>query len=356
MSEKRGIWVGPDNTLSFRSFQKEYKPVGGQALIKVEFSGVNPADLKHGMHFGLNDNICGYEVCGTVIERGPTSVFQVGDVIFGMNSTNKIKPHSNGGHQNFAIAEEGHMWLPVPDGLPHADAAVLPTMVRTAADGLFNVFQIPFMSSDGPATVDGIGAIVVWGGASAVGVAAIQLAKAAGVSPIFTTASAKNHKALIKLGATKCFDYRNPTVVEEIQSALDESKIPLKYVLDTVVTRGPDSTTSKIEALKSTQEVKYAGVLPVFGNPNWTMVVAARGFDFPSPGGFAKAQPESDVVLQDATKWAALNYNKGFVIPNIRVITDGDAAVEAIQLSADGKISFEKLALQHPLQGKPISV
>ena len=351
MSETKGIYVGPDNTLSFRAWPEQYRPVEGQALVKVEFSGVCPADLKHGMHFGLNDNICGYELCGTVIDRGPACVFRVGDVIFGSNATDRNKPRSHGGHQSFAIAEDDHMWLPVPNGLPHADAAVLSTMVRTAADAIFNTFKIPQIFSNAPATIGETGAILVWGGASTVGLATIQLAKAAGISPIFTTASVKNHEALIRLGATKCFDYHHPHVVEEIQSALDESRVPLKYVLDAVVTRGPDSTTIKVESLRSTQEVKYASVLPVPGNPKWTMVVAARGHDFPSPGGFAKAQPELEVALREASIWAAANYNNGFVVPNVRVIRDADAALEAIQLSADGKISFEKIALQHPLLG-----
>lgn len=346
----KGIYIGPDNKVAVRTWHQQYKPVGGQALVKVEYSGINPADLKHGEEFGLNDNVCGYEFCGTILETGPSCTFDVGDVIFGSNATNKNRPRSHGAHQSFAIAEDGHMWLRLPSGVPHSHAAVLSIMVRTAADALFNAFGIPLPGEGGSEAAATIaGPILIWGGATSVGTAAIQLAKAAGISTILTTASAKNHHALLRLGATECFDYHDPQICRNIQRSLEEGGQPLRYVFDTVVTRGPDSSTAKCEAIPSTAEVKYACVLPVFGNPKWQMVVASRAFDFPSPGGFAKAQPDVDVLQQKATTWAVTNYGKGFTVPNVRVVKDVDEVIEAIEASARGKLSFEKVAIQHPL-------
>ncbi|UPK91275.1 hypothetical protein LCI18_002210 [Fusarium solani-melongenae] len=344
----KALYLRPDNQVELAVLSEQYNPVRGQALIEVEYSGINPADVKHGQHFGLNDNVCGYECCGTVIEAGPSSPFAVGDVVFGSNATGKDRPRSNAAHQRFMIAEPNHMWLKLPAGVPHADAAVLSIVVRTAADALFNAFglSLPAAGIEGPPSS---GAIVIWGGASSVGISAIQLSKAIGLAPILVTASEKNHKALLEIGATQCFDYRNQTVVANIQSALDSASQPLAYVLDTVCSKGEDSTTSKCEALKSTSEVKYASVLPIFGNPKWNVVVAGRTFDFPSPGGFAKAQPERDAPLRKASQWAAEQYGKGFVVPRVRVVKDVNLAIQAIRDSADGKISFEKVAIKHPL-------
>ncbi|KAL6251314.1 hypothetical protein RBB50_001522 [Rhinocladiella similis] len=348
----KAIYIDSDNNLSLQTWSEKYEPVGGQALVQVEFSGVSPADLKHGQHFGLNDNVCGYELCGVVIKTGPSCVFHVGDVICGSNSTGKHKPRSHGAHQDVAIAEEGHMWSLVPARVPHSHAAVMTIVVRTAADTLFNLFGLPLPGSvKGEETETSYhhpGAILIWGGASSVGIAAIQLAKAAGLSIIFTTASTRHHDALVRLGATKCFDYHDPRVVEDIQRTVDAAPQPLRYIFDTVVTRGPDSSTSSCEAIKSTSDIQYSSVLPIPGNQMWRMTVAARGFDFPSPGGFMKAQPEMDIALQRATDWALSNYGKGFEMPNVRVVKDGDAALEAIRTSAAGKLSFERVAIKHP--------
>ncbi|KPI34757.1 uncharacterized protein AB675_4 [Cyphellophora attinorum] len=342
------IYVDHQNCLSLQTWDTPYEPVGGQALVEVEFSGVSPADLKHGQHFGLNDNVCGYELCGRIIKTGPSCVFSTGDLIYGSNATNRQRPRSHGAHQDFAIAEEDHMWHLVPLGVPHAHAAVLSIVVRTAADVLFNLFGLPLPDSASSATAR-LGGILVWGGASSVGIATIQLAKAVGLSPIWAVASTRNHSTLLGLGADKCFDYNDASIVEDIQRVVDSAEQPLRYIFDTVVTRGPDSSTSRCEAISSTSEIQYASALPIQGNQKWRMAAAARGFDFPSPGGFLKAQPEKDIPLKRATDWVALNYGKRFVLPNIRVIQDSSAALEAIKASAEGKLSFEKVVIQHPL-------
>lgn len=52
---------------------------------------------------------------------------------------------------------------------------------------------------------------------------AIQLAVAAGYS-VITTASPKNFEYVKKLGASEVFDYRSPTVVEDLVAAFQEKK------------------------------------------------------------------------------------------------------------------------------------
>jgi NADPH:quinone reductase-like Zn-dependent oxidoreductase len=87
---------------------------------------------------------------------------------------------------------------------------------HTAADALFNVIGLGLPAA-GVAGVDPVGkGILIWGGASSVGVMAIQLAKAAGLQHIFITASAKNHKILQELEATHYFNYTSHTIVKDI--------------------------------------------------------------------------------------------------------------------------------------------
>lgn len=61
--------------------------------------------------------------------------------------------------------------------------------------------------------------MLIWGGSTSVGTNAIQLAHAAGYD-VITTASPHNADYLRTLGADQVFDYRSPTVTEDITRAL----------------------------------------------------------------------------------------------------------------------------------------
>jgi NADPH:quinone reductase-like Zn-dependent oxidoreductase len=138
------IFIDGNCDLSIREIQEQYRPQGSQALVEVDYSGINPADIAHARHLGMNNNVCGYEFCGTVIETGPTSRYVVGDVIFGSNEAGKNKQQYHGGHQNFLITESDPMSAKLSVDIPHAHAAALSIMVRTAADALLNQFELPF--------------------------------------------------------------------------------------------------------------------------------------------------------------------------------------------------------------------
>lgn len=67
--------------------------------------------------------------------------------------------------------------------------------------------------------------VLILGGSSSVGANAISLLRLAYPSlPIFATSSPKHHSQLIKLGATKLFDYRSTTLVSDIKAASPASK------------------------------------------------------------------------------------------------------------------------------------
>jgi NADPH:quinone reductase-like Zn-dependent oxidoreductase len=106
-------------------------------------------------------------------------------------------------------------------------------MTLTAADGLFNLLGLGFPT----AGVTGCESqpLLIWGGASMVGIAAIQFAKAAGHGPIFATASVKNHETLKSIGANYCFKYKDDNVVEQIRLAIRTiSRKPVRHASDTV--------------------------------------------------------------------------------------------------------------------------
>ena len=93
--------------------------------------------------------------------------------------------------------------------LRESDAACLTTITRTAADALFNLLGYPLPDEDGKLQP---GPLLIWGGSASLGIAAIQFAKAIGVSPILVTASLSQHRVLVELGAHEWPDIvRSPT-------------------------------------------------------------------------------------------------------------------------------------------------
>jgi NADPH:quinone reductase-like Zn-dependent oxidoreductase len=106
----------------------------------------------------------------------------------------------------------------IPDSLSYNSAAVFPLSISTAASCLFKkeTLALPFPSTTPTQTNK---SVLVWGGSSSVGASAIQLAVAAGVK-VVSVASQHNLDSLKELGAAAAFDYRSPSVVEDIIKAL----------------------------------------------------------------------------------------------------------------------------------------
>ncbi len=164
--------------------------------------------------------VLGEDLAGEVAEVGTgVTRFRVGERVVG---------HAVGLNKNRNRAAEGafqiysvvcaHMASPIPDDLPYENAAVLPLGLSTAACGLF---QKEFLALQHP-SVDAKPtgkSLLIWGGATSVGVNAIQLAAAAGYE-VITTASPHNFDYLKSLGASYVFDYHNPTAVQDIIAGL----------------------------------------------------------------------------------------------------------------------------------------
>lgn len=231
-STRAVIYLSPDGPV-FKDALEQYRPSGAQSLLRVEYSGVNPADIKHAM-IGLHSSVAGYDMSGEVIEVGPDSPFKPRDKTFGVNSAGPKRPLYIGAHQDYAIAASNFWYKlpPSPGRLGPREAATLPVMALTAADGLFNFLGLasPAAGVVGSASQ----ALLIWGGASTFGTAAVQLAKAAGHGPIFATASTKNHVTLKTLGADYCFDYKDDDVVDQIRKAIRASRKPVRHALDAV--------------------------------------------------------------------------------------------------------------------------
>lgn len=343
----KAIWLDKDNEVRTRIYAAKWKPSPGEILVEVQYSGINPADIKHGF-IGFHESVAGYDYAGIVIEVGEdrNEEFKIGDKVCGFGAPMRKKPPQYGTHQHFHVASS--LIFKVPSDVPIQDASTLPVVTHTAADALFNQLGLELGSEEK-------NPILIWGGAGAVGVAAIQLAKAAGCYPIVTVASEKNHAILLSIGADKCFDYHIKDVEQQISRYMNGENFT--YIFDAVVAAGNQhsaSSTKICEGLATTSAKCVATLPTIEPKREWQAAFACRSVDIVvvSPQGhevvfFANSSWQEK--MNEAFEWALQNYGNKFVMPNVKVIKGEQDALDAIRCAAAGKASLEKFTIQHPL-------
>lgn len=191
-STMKRVMHAPDKPLSLVT--DDVPKVGDhEILIRVAAAGVNRPDLmqRAGLYPpppGAPPTL-GLEAAGEIVEVGHgVSRWHVGDKVTALLA--------GGGYAEYAVAHEGAA-LPVPAGLSMAEAAALPETVFTV---WANVFE-------GAGLKQGE-TLLVHGGASGIGTAAIQMAKAYGARVLATAGDADKIKLCEKLGAERCINYR----------------------------------------------------------------------------------------------------------------------------------------------------
>lgn len=205
------------------------QPGRGQVLIKVAAAGVNRPDVVQ--RLGLypapkgHSEIPGLEVSGTVAALGPDAHrFAVGDKVMALVN--------GGGYAEYCLADEGSC-LPVPEGVSMVEAAAIPEAFFTV---WHNVFERGGLK---PGQW-----LLVHGGTSGIGVAAIQLAAALGSRVIATAGSTEKCKACLELGAKRAVDYKTEDFVEAVKAETEGRGVDV--ILDMV---GGDYVERNIRSL-----------------------------------------------------------------------------------------------------------
>jgi len=178
---------GPAEALKLGEIE-DPRPGPGQILIRVEAAGVNRPDLIQRMGFyppppGAPPTL-GLEVAGEVLEGAGR--WKAGDKVCALLG--------GGGYAELAVCDARHA-LPIPAGLSLIEAAALPETVFTV---YANVFE-------GGALKAGE-TLLLHGATSGIGVAAIQMAKAAGAKVIATARGADKAAQALELGADIAVD------------------------------------------------------------------------------------------------------------------------------------------------------
>jgi NADPH2:quinone reductase len=245
------------------------EPKAGEVLIKIEAASLNRADLglRKGTYRISPDAlpvIPGREFAGTVAKLGTNmSEFGVGQRV--------VAYPSLGGYAEYATANTSEV-RPIPDGVTSAQAAALPTVFLTAWFGF---------RTDGNLKAGEW--LLVQGGSSGVGTAAIQIAKHLGAKVMTTTGSEEKARRLRQLGADVTIDVSDNDFLPELMRVTDHRGVDV--VLEMI---GGEVYQKSLQAL-------------------------ASGGRLVSIGGAFGAIPETPPALTDgrkATRFSITNYLK----------------------------------------------
>lgn len=185
-----------------------------EVLIEVGASGINPVDTYFRSGIRPVDSfpqIPHFDLAGTVVEVGASvNSLKVGDRVWASN----IK----GTAAQFVVAKEQQLF-PLPPHLSMEEGAALAMAFMTAHLALFYRAQIKAGEN-----------VLIYGGAGAVGHAAIQLAKSAGAYTIATAGNTEKAEIAKSAGADEVIIYSEENVVEKVKEYTNEKG--LHVILD----------------------------------------------------------------------------------------------------------------------------
>ena len=207
LPDEPGWTLEPDAGGSLDAIQVVLEPEQplkpGEVRAAIEAFGLNFRDVF--IALGLVDDFMGGEFCGRVLEvGGGVSSVAVGDRVVGMTFRNY-------GSETVTLEK---MIAPAPPGFSVAELATIPTAFVSAALS----FELSGLNAGDR--------VLIHAGAGGVGLAAIQLAQAAGAE-VFATASARKRDYLRSLGVEHVFDSRTTAFGQEILAATDGAGVDM---------------------------------------------------------------------------------------------------------------------------------
>ena len=182
------------------------RPGEREVLVKVAAAGVNRPDVmqRKGLYPpppGATD-IPGLEIAGEVVALGPeVTRWKVGDKMMGLVI--------GGGYAQFCPVHESHA-MAIPGNLSAIEAAAIPETFFTV---WHNVFERGGLKAGET--------LLVHGGSSGIGTAAIQLAKASAARVVTTAGTPEKCQACRRLGADVAVNYKDEDFVAATKAATD---------------------------------------------------------------------------------------------------------------------------------------
>ncbi|MDX5435741.1 MAG: NAD(P)H-quinone oxidoreductase [Pontibacter sp.] len=189
---------GPEQLVLGEHEQPLPKPY--ELLVRVHATALNRADTlqrqgKYPAPKGASP-LLGLEIAGEVVEAGVNCTrYKKGDKVFGLLP--------GGGYAEYAVIDE-QMAMPIPENLSMEEAAAIPEVFLTAFQALMWLGKLKAGER-----------VLIHAGASGVGTAGIQLARAAKAEVLVTASEGKLH-ACKELGAHKAINYKEVPFEDEV--------------------------------------------------------------------------------------------------------------------------------------------
>ncbi len=199
---------GPADVLQYGD-APDPTPKDGELLVRVHGTAINRADILQRLGLyppppGASD-ILGLEIVGEVAQAAGR--WKKGDRVMAVVA--------GGGYAQLATVPAAQA-MPVPEGMSYEQAAALPEAYQTA---FLNMFMLGKLKRGET--------VLVHAGASGVGTAAIQLARAAGAK-VFTTAGSEDKLAVCRdLGADVLINYKKEKFLDRIMAETDKRGVDL---------------------------------------------------------------------------------------------------------------------------------
>jgi len=231
-STMRQVAFGPDGRAESMHLVEAALPVpkAGEVLIRVDHAGVNRPDLmqragKYPPPAGASP-VLGLEVSGHVVSAAPgVTGWPVGTAVCALAP--------GGGYAEYCTAPAGQV-LPVPPGMSLAQAAGMPETWFTVWANLVDLGRL----SAGEC-------LLVHGGSSGIGLAAIDLARLRGASCIVTVGDEDKARFCREFGALAAINYRTEDFVARVRELTGGAGV--NVVLDMVA---GDYVTKNLDVLR----------------------------------------------------------------------------------------------------------
>lgn len=352
-SVQTALTFGQDGKLRISHEGPVPRPGPDEIVVKTAAVSVNPVDTKMETGFAKPGSIGGCDFAGTVVGvgSGVKRAVSVGDRVCGAVMGSDPLDPSSGAFATY-VAAPADVTLTLPDSVPWSVGVSLPTVWFTVGQALFQKLLPPVLGAQPFRPAASPTTVLVYGGSTSVGTAAIQLLRLAGLRPI-VTCSPRNFGLVKKYGAEEAFDYRSPTCAADIKKA---TKNNLRFALDCISTKESigicygaiGRAGGRYTALDPYWEATAATRSAI--HANWTLGITMLGKDIAWPEPYGRPGSEEDRefgatwarTLQKLLESGSIRHHPLRVKEN----ASWEHVLGGLEEIKTGKVSGEKLVFQ----------
>lgn len=204
------------------------RPGPGQVLVRIHAVGINPVDtyVRTG-NYATKPNLPytpGTDAAGVVAAVGAgVKQFKAGDRVY-------IDGSLSGAYAQFALCEPAQVH-PLPQKVGFSQGAAVGTPYVTACRGLFQRARATAGET-----------VLIHGATGGVGIAGVQLARAAGLNVIGTGGTEEGRRLVAEQGAHHVLDHRAPDYLKQIMDLTDGRGVDVILEMLANVNLGKDLT------------------------------------------------------------------------------------------------------------------